>query len=155
VIPIEQFAAAILCGREWVPCTVVGLAGDDDCPRLILLFEDDRGMTTAMRVRDVRRARAHAMGIGGGLGQLSKPIRPCIPLAPHFAGICNSEYGGCYRVAPRVDCRRPIAMPSRAGVALGLRAQLLKEIGEERINRYQGGSSETGPVHQLGGSSAM
>ncbi|MGY4460529.1 hypothetical protein [Bradyrhizobium sp. LB13.1] len=38
-----------------MPCTVVGVAGDDDCPRLVVLFEDDRGMTTAMRVRDVRR----------------------------------------------------------------------------------------------------
>lgn len=55
MIPIEQFAAEIQCGREWIPCTVVGLVGDDECPRLVVLFEDDQGLTTAMRVREVRR----------------------------------------------------------------------------------------------------
>jgi hypothetical protein len=55
VIGIEPFSAHIQCGREWIPCEVVGVVGDDECPRLIVLFEDDQGLTTAMRVREVRR----------------------------------------------------------------------------------------------------
>lgn len=55
MITIEPFDAEIQCGRSWVACRVVGLAYDEESPRLIVLFEDDRGMTTAMRVNDVRR----------------------------------------------------------------------------------------------------
>lgn len=55
MIPISQFAAEIPCGRQWIPCEVVGVVGDDECPRFIVMFEDDQGLTTAMRVREVRR----------------------------------------------------------------------------------------------------
>jgi hypothetical protein len=55
LIPIAPFAAEIQCGRAWVQCTVVGLAGDDEAPRFIIMFEDGDGMTTLLRVREVRR----------------------------------------------------------------------------------------------------
>jgi hypothetical protein len=57
LIPIEQFDAEIQCGREWIPCVVHGVVGDDETPRFIVSFEDDEGMTTLMRVRDVRRVQ--------------------------------------------------------------------------------------------------
>jgi hypothetical protein len=55
MIPIEQFAAEFACGREWVACDVVGVVGDDDTPRFIIMFEDDNGLTSLMRVSEVRR----------------------------------------------------------------------------------------------------
>jgi hypothetical protein len=55
MIPIEQFAAEIQCGRKWVPCTVVGVAGEDQCPWFVVMFEDSDGMTTLLRVDEVRR----------------------------------------------------------------------------------------------------
>jgi hypothetical protein len=56
MIPIEQFNAEIACGREWIPCQVVGVVGDDESPRFIVMFEDSDGLTTLMRVTEVRRA---------------------------------------------------------------------------------------------------
>ncbi|MET4371576.1 hypothetical protein ABIA99_004275 [Bradyrhizobium sp. LB12.1] len=55
MIPIEQFDAEIRCGREWTPCTVHGVVGDDETPRFLVSFEDDDGMTTLLCVSDVRR----------------------------------------------------------------------------------------------------
>ena len=55
MIPITEFAAEIRCGREWVPCLVHGVVGDDETPRFIVSFEDSDGMTTLMRVNEVRR----------------------------------------------------------------------------------------------------
>jgi hypothetical protein len=55
VIPIAPFAAEIQCGREWIPCEVVGIVGDDEAPRFIIMFDDDRGLTSLMRVSEVRR----------------------------------------------------------------------------------------------------
>ena len=56
MIQIEQFAAEIQCGRQWIPCTVVGVVGDDEMPQFVVMFVDSDGMTTLMRARDVRRA---------------------------------------------------------------------------------------------------
>lgn len=55
MIGINSFAAELRCGRDWIPCTVVGIAGDDDCPRFIVMFDDDDGLTTLLRVSEVRR----------------------------------------------------------------------------------------------------
>lgn len=55
MIPISEFDAEIRCGREWIRCVVHGVVGDDETPRFVVSFEDDEGMTTLMRVRDVRR----------------------------------------------------------------------------------------------------
>jgi len=49
VIQIEQFAAEIPCGRQWIPCTVVGVVGDDEMPQFVVMFVDSDGMTTLMR----------------------------------------------------------------------------------------------------------
>lgn len=55
MIPITEFAAEIRCGREWIPCLVLGVVGDGEMPRFIISFEDNDGMTTLMRVNEVRR----------------------------------------------------------------------------------------------------
>lgn len=57
MIAINEFDAEIQCGREWIPCVVHGVVGDDETPRFIVSFEDDEGLTTLMRVRDVRRVQ--------------------------------------------------------------------------------------------------
>jgi hypothetical protein len=59
MIPIASFQAEFRCGREWIACDVVGVVGDDDTPRFIIMFEDDNGLTSLMRVEDVRRATAN------------------------------------------------------------------------------------------------
>jgi hypothetical protein len=58
LIPINEFDAEIRCGREWIPCVVHGVVGDDEYPKFIVSFEDEDGLTTLMRVRDVRRIEA-------------------------------------------------------------------------------------------------
>lgn len=55
MIAITEFAAEIQCGREWMPCLVHGIVGDDETPRFVVSFEDSDGMTTLLRVNEVRR----------------------------------------------------------------------------------------------------
>lgn len=47
---------------------------------------------------------------------------------PRFTRICNSNVGGCHRVAPYLDCRRPIAMPSRLPIKPTTAAKMMTTI---------------------------